>query len=86
MRKIIKWLTNRNNIHSISILDSSWGVIKDDVNLLHIPRIDEYIWIEDLGLYFKVINVVSSIKDNLRQVLIITDPVELTKIEGSEEK
>ena len=86
MKKItrfISWLT-RSNFHTISILDGSWEVIEDDVDLIHVPRIGEYVWLDDHALYYKVINVVSSIRGNMRQVLIITEPINLDKIEGSE--
>lgn len=44
--------------YSVSLLNQKWEQIRGNLELEHIPRKDEIIYLEDKKLYFDVINVV----------------------------
>lgn len=73
IRKFIYNLINRfKKQYKVSLLDSKWFVLKDDLKITIIPRESEYIW--NGAQYFKVLNVVHSTMKK-HHILIIVEPV-----------
>ena len=58
--------------HSVSILDRTWEPIKQGVSMKFIPRYGEYIYIEEVSRYYKVLNVVYYL-NNKEGVFIIVE-------------
>ena len=44
--------------YSVTILDENWNKLLVDSKLEFIPRRDEFIFLDSLGKYFKVLNVI----------------------------
>jgi hypothetical protein len=57
--------------YTISILDSKWQPLKRDVKLAIIPRIDEYLFLDDQ--YHKVVSVVHTFNKTQDVFLIIEE-------------
>lgn len=57
------------NRYSVSILDSSWNVMRPKVKVEHVPRIDELIYLESDSTYYQVKTVVHNI--NKRQGVFV---------------
>jgi len=58
--------------YTVSLLDSKWSVVKNNVKLYALPRKDEYIFFD--GLYYEVLNVVHSV-DNKHIIYVIINEV-----------
>lgn len=59
--------------YTISILDSKWSVIKNNVKLLFIPRTNELIYLNNQ--YYQVINVIHMLNKN-QDIFVIVDPID----------
>jgi len=56
--------------YTVSILNSKWEVLKPSIKLFSIPKIDEFIYMDNM--YFKVLNVVHSI-DKKHGIFIVVE-------------
>jgi hypothetical protein len=56
--------------YTVSILNSKWAVLKPSIKLFSIPKIDEFIYMDNV--YFKVLNVVHSI-DKKHGIFIVVE-------------
>lgn len=54
--KIKKFFDNRK--YSISLLDEVWKPLDIKIKLRYLPRKDELIFIESLGKYFEIVNLI----------------------------
>ena len=59
--------------YSISILDSKWSVVKNNVKLLFVPRINELIYVNNQ--YYKVLNVIHMLNKN-QDIFVVVDPID----------
>ena len=57
---------------SITLLDEKWNVIKPNIKVKYIPRCGELIYMEDITLYYEVINVIHYINNN-EGIFIVRD-------------
>jgi RNAse (barnase) inhibitor barstar len=66
-----------NKKYKVTILDSKWDVLKNEVYLDVIPRKEEYIFMNDQ--YYCVLNVIHMIYNNFnwffnsREIIIVVD-------------
>jgi hypothetical protein len=58
--------------YTVSILDSKWKEVKRNINILFIPRKNEYIYLDEQ--YYEVINIVHVINEK-QDIFIIIDEV-----------
>lgn len=58
--------------YKVTILDSKWSVVKNNIKLLVVPRQGEYIYLDNK--YVKVINVVHSI-DIKHTIFIVVEDI-----------
>lgn len=56
--------------YKVTLLNSKWSVVKNDVKLLVLPRRDEYVFFDNL--YYLVLNVVH-VLDNEQGIFIIVN-------------
>jgi hypothetical protein len=68
--------------YTISILDSKWQPIKRNLKLSIIPRINEYIFLNDQ--YHKVINVVHTFNKTQDVFLIIEEIVQEISVDNQQ--
>lgn len=59
--------------YTISILDSKWSVVKNNVKLLFVPRINELIYVNNQ--YYKVLNVIHMLNKN-QDIFVVVDPID----------
>jgi hypothetical protein len=57
--------------YTVSILNSKWVVLKPSVKLFTIPKIDEFIYMDNM--YFKVLNVVHSIEKKHSVFIVVEE-------------
>ena len=69
MRRII----NIFRSYSVSIIDKNWAPIINDIRVKHIPRQDEFIWIDEHKSYFKVLNIVYYLTKK-QGIFVIVEP------------
>jgi hypothetical protein len=55
--------------YTVSILDSKWKEVKRNINILFIPRKNEYIYLDEQ--YYEVINIVHVINEK-QDIFIIS--------------
>ena len=61
--------------YSVSILNKQWQPIKEIIKLKYIPRFGELIFLEDIGKYYEVLNVVYYLNDK-QGIFLIVDELE----------
>jgi hypothetical protein len=67
--------------HSVSIINPKWEFIKKTINVKHIPRREDLIFIEDIGKYFRVLNIIHTI--NKKQgIFIVVETLEQPQDSG----
>ncbi len=57
--------------YSVTILERNWMVLKSNVSLISLPRISEYIYLNDK--YYQVINVVHDLTKNNKRLVIVDE-------------
>ena len=57
--------------YTVSILNSKWHEIKKNIEMLIIPRRDEYIYMDDQ--YWEVLNVVHMLNEKQQIFIIVTE-------------
>lgn len=74
MGDLIRNIKNRLgifNYNNVSIIDNGWNVIIDNLNLKHLPKVDEFINVGNLvGGYYRVTNVIHVLTDKQRCFLV----------------
>lgn len=60
-----------NSKYNITLLDSKWNLIKNDVKITSIPRKGEFIYLIDR--YYNVINIVHNINKKYNTIVIIEE-------------
>jgi hypothetical protein len=56
--------------YSVTVLDSKWKVVKNDLKIHTIPRKDELLFFD--GLYYEVINIVHTL-DQKQKIFVIVN-------------
>lgn len=55
MKLNLKYLNIFRNKYNVTLMDSKWSPIKKNINLKHIPNVNEYIYFNEK--YYKVLSV-----------------------------
>ena len=63
--------------YSVSILDEKWVQIKDVIRVQHIPRKDEFIYLDNGQQYYRVLNVIHYLNGK-QGIFIIVEKIEET--------
>lgn len=57
--------------YTVSILDSKWNVVKNNIKILAIPRQDELIYMDDK--YVRVLNIIHMLTEKARIFIVVED-------------
>ena len=65
--------------YSVSVLDSSWEVIKNRIRLKVIPTVGEVMYFEKDKAYYKVVTVVHNIK-NKHNIWLVVEHIQHNEV------
>ena len=57
--------------YMVRLLDENWELLKNDIPMVAIPKQDELMYIEEYGVYFKIIYVIHNITSKHDIILVI---------------
>ena len=58
--------------YNVSLMNEKWEIISQTIKVKHIPRAGEYIYLNDLKQYYKVINIIHNMT-NRHEIFIIVE-------------
>jgi hypothetical protein len=58
--------------YNVSLMNEKWEMIIEHLKVKHIPRIDEFIYLNNQSQYYKVMNVIHNMT-NKHEIFIIVE-------------